>query len=44
MSAVCGVRVWGGRESREEKEIQLRREGDTIVYLPGQKSTEWLDM
>lgn len=40
----CGVPVQGERESREENEIQLRREGGTIVYLPGQKSTTWLDM
>lgn len=43
MSVVCGVHVRGGRESREEKETQLRR-GDTIVYLPSQKSTMWLDI
>ena len=44
VSVVCGVRARGGRESREEQEIKSRRGGDTIVYLPGQKSAIWLDM
>lgn len=43
MSVVCGVPVRRGRESREEWR-QLAREGDAIVYVPGQKPTTWLDM
>lgn len=36
----CGVHVQGGRESREEKDTQLRREGGTTVCP---KSTTGLD-
>lgn len=37
----CGVHVQGGRESREERDTQLRREGGTTVCP---KSTTGLDM
>lgn len=43
VSVVCSVHLQGGREGREEKDIHPRRERDTVVYLPGQKTMMWLD-